>query len=101
MSPTGKKGINHNYGFRLKPGNFFILILFSNPTPDNITLLEGIPKFLLYSNSDENYMKIGTTWEVKKDFTTTYTITADELKPAAGKYPFQMRSRFNYLSNKQ
>ena len=52
----------------------------SDPTPDGVALLDGIPKFLPYSAADENYMKIHETWSVKKDFTTTYTITVDELK---------------------
>ena len=52
----------------------------SDPTPDGVTLLDEIPKFLPYSAADENYMKIHETWSVKKDFTTTYTITVDELK---------------------
>lgn len=54
-----------------------------NPTPDGVALLDGIPKFAPFSQNDENYMAIDDIWEVKKDFTQTYTITVDELNPPA------------------
>ena len=62
-----------------------ILMIGSDPTPDGVALLDGIPKFLPYSAADKNYMKIHETWSVKKDFAKTYTITVDELKQQQSK----------------
>lgn len=70
-------------------------IYHSNPTPDNVVLLDGIPKFLPYESINLNYMKIDSTWEIKKDFTTTYTITVDELNlQATRRYPLKKHRPF-------
>lgn len=43
-------------------------------------MLSGVPYFPTYSRSLENYMAIEDgEWEVRIDFTSTYTVTADEL----------------------
>lgn len=55
------------------------MIYFSNPTPDDVQILEGIPKFLPYSRSNEAYMDIDCEWTVKIDYTKSYTVTVDDL----------------------
>ena len=64
-----------------------IVLVCSNPTPDGVTLLDGIPKFLPYDAVEQSYMKIHENWEVKSDYTLTYTITVDELNPTANFRP--------------
>lgn len=65
----------------LKENEFHCAIIdFSNPTPDGVELLDGIPEFLPYSRSQEAYMDIDCDWTVKMDYTKTYTVTVDDLK---------------------
>jgi hypothetical protein len=60
----------------------FFCLLFSDPTPDGVALLDGIPKFAPYNAADEFYMAIDEVWTTKSDYTLTYTVTADELNPS-------------------
>ena len=57
----------------------------SDPTPDDVQLLDGLPKFLPYSRETEAYMDIDCVWESKIDYTRTYTVAADDIK--AGHIP--------------
>ena len=61
-----------------------ILFMFSDPTPDGVTLLDGIPKFLPYNSVDEFYTAIDDVWRTESDYTLTYTVTVDELNPPVG-----------------
>ena len=56
-------------------------LCYSDPTPDGVTLLDGIPKFLPYNAVDEFYMAIDDVWRTESDYTLTYTVTVDELNP--------------------
>ncbi|KZS04109.1 Carboxylic ester hydrolase [Daphnia magna] len=58
---------------------------YGNPTPDDVELLPGLPKFLPYSRDRESYMDIDCEWESKIDYTKTYTISVDDIK--AGHIP--------------
>lgn len=58
---------------------------YGNPTPDDVQLLDGLPKFLPYSRETEAYMDIDCVWESKIDYTRTYTVAADDIK--AGHIP--------------
>ena len=55
--------------------------LLSDPTPDGVALLDGIPKFLPYNAVEgEFYTAIGAdVWTTESDYTLTYTVTADAL----------------------
>ena len=53
----------------------------SNPTPDGVQLEPGVPKWPTYNANTEYYMAIDRNWEVRVDYTQTYTVTVDELKP--------------------
>jgi hypothetical protein len=59
----------------------FVFLRFSDPTPDGVTLLDGIPKFLPYNSVDEFYTAIDDVWRSEADYTLTYTVTVDELNP--------------------
>ena len=61
-----------------------ILFMFSDPTPDGVTLLDGILKFLPYNSVDEFYTAIDDVWRTESDYTLTYTVTVDELNPPVG-----------------
>jgi hypothetical protein len=51
-----------------------------NPTPDEVDLLPGLPKFLPYSRENEAYMDIDCVWESKIDYTKTYTVAVDDAR---------------------
>ena len=51
----------------------------SHPTPDDVDLLPDIPKWPAYNANTEYYMAIDRNWQVKVDYTQTYTVTVDEL----------------------
>ena len=46
-----------------------------------IPLMPGIPRWPAYNANAEYYMAIDRNWEVKVDYTQTYTVTVDELNP--------------------
>ena len=50
-----------------------------DPTPEGVTLLDGIPKFLPYNTVDEFYTAIAEVWTMDTDYTLTYSVTSDEL----------------------
>jgi len=54
-------------------------VKFGDPTPDDVPLLDGIPKFLRYNPVDEFYTAIDDVWRTESDYTLTYTVTVDEL----------------------
>ena len=84
MDKFCKIRVNPKYYLNILEFKIALLSLFfSNPTPDGVTLLDGIPKFLPYNSVNQSYMKIHENWEVKSDYTLTYTITVDELNPPA------------------
>ncbi|XP_046631305.1 cholinesterase 1-like isoform X3 [Daphnia pulicaria] len=56
-------------------------VIYGDPTPDGVTLLDGIPKFLPYNSVDEFYTAIDDVWRSEADYTLTYTVTVDELNP--------------------
>jgi hypothetical protein len=62
-----------------------LFLCFSDPTPDGVTLLDGIPKFLPYNSVDEFYTAIDDVWRTESDYTLTYTVTVDELNPPVGR----------------
>lgn len=81
-----------------------IVNLFSDPTPDGVALLDGIPKFLPYNPVDESYMAIDDFWRTEADYTLTYTVTVDELNPPVqtrksyeGQYGRVLPTKNNYL----
>lgn len=51
----------------------------SNPTPDEVEQLPGVPKFEPYSRQKEAYMDIDCEWTIKLDYTKAYTVTVDDL----------------------
>ena len=53
-----------------------------DPTPEGVTLLDGIPKFLPYNTVDAFYTAIDEVWTTDTDYTLTYTVTADEINPS-------------------
>jgi hypothetical protein len=81
--------------------------LCSDPTPDGVILLDGIPKFLPYNSVDEFYMAIDDVWRTESDYTLTYTVTVDELNPSAqtrrssrrrsGRFQRPLSTKNNYL----
>ena len=46
-------------------------------------LPSGIPKWPTYNANTEYYMAIDRDWQVKVDYTQTYTVTVDELNPTS------------------
>jgi len=56
-------------------------VIYGNPTPDGVQLEPGVPKWPTYNANTEYYMAIDRNWEVRVDYTQTYTVTVDELKP--------------------
>lgn len=66
-----------------------IVNIFSDPTPEGVALLDGIPKFLPYNSVDESYTAIDDIWRTEMDYTLTYTVTVDELNP-----PVQTRKAY-------
>ena len=52
-----------------------------NPTPDGVPLMPGIPKWPAYNANTEYYMDIDRNWDVKVDYTQTYTVAVDEFNP--------------------
>ncbi|XP_032791458.2 cholinesterase 1 [Daphnia magna] len=54
-------------------------VIYGNPTPEGVPLLDGIPPFLPYSSAVESYTAIDDVWRSETDYTLTYTITVDEL----------------------
>ncbi|KAI9552097.1 hypothetical protein GHT06_022434 [Daphnia sinensis] len=60
-------------------------VIYGNPTPDGVPLLDGIPQFLRYSSAVEAYTAIDDVWRSEIDYTLTYTVTADELNPPVNK----------------
>jgi hypothetical protein len=89
----------------------FIFNFFSNPTPDGVPLLDGIPKFFPYNTVDEYYTAIDDIWRTESDYTLTYTVTVDELNNSAvqtrqlnsimradiGRFQHSLPSKNNYL----
>jgi len=65
----------------LEQRNVFIITYSRNPTPDGVTLMPGIPKWPVYDAASEYYMAIDRNWQVKVDYTQTYTVTVDEWNP--------------------
>ncbi len=62
----------------------------SDPTPDGVALLDGIPKFLTYNAAGEFYTAIGAdVWTTESDYTLTYTVTADALNPSTRTRKYQ------------
>lgn len=49
------------------------------PTPDGVELMDGIPKFLPYTDSTLHYMNIDRDWSLMQDYPKTFTVTVDEL----------------------
>ncbi|KAK4035777.1 hypothetical protein OUZ56_027860 [Daphnia magna] len=79
-------------------------VTYSDPTPDGVALLDGIPKFLPYNPVDESYMAIDDFWRTEADYTLTYTVTVDELNPPVqtrksyeGQYGRVLPTKNNYL----
>ena len=71
--------------------------IFRNPTPDGVDLPSGIPKWPAYNANTEYYMAIDRDWQIKVDYTQTYTVTVDELNPTAGnnlQEPVRMRPAY-------
>ena len=58
-------------------------LFYRNPTPDGVDLPSAVPKWPAYNANTEYYMAIDRDWEVKIDYTQTYTVTVDELNPPA------------------
>lgn len=70
-----------------------------DPTPEGSMPLElGVPKFMPYNTKDKPYMHIDEDWEIRSDFTTTYTITVDEM--LAGKEENNKRKRNGVTAGK-
>lgn len=80
---------------------------FSDPTPNGVTLLDGIPKFLPYNAVEEFYTAIDDVWRTEADYTLTYTVTVDELNPPvqkrrssgrrSGRFQHSLPNKNNYL----
>ncbi|XP_046631314.1 cholinesterase 1-like [Daphnia pulicaria] len=69
-------------------------VIYGDPTPDGVPLLDGIPKFLTYNTVDEYYTAIDDVWRTESDYTLTYTVTVDELNnPPAYKTRSSSRRR--------
>nr|CAH0102948.1 unnamed protein product [Daphnia galeata] len=59
-------------------------VKYGDPTPDDVALLDGIPKFLPYNAIGEFYTAIGAdVWTTESDYTLTYTVTVDALHPSS------------------
>ena len=43
----------------------------------------SVPRWPEYTRADDLYMDIDKVWESKKDYTKTYTVTVDEMRPPA------------------
>jgi len=54
-------------------------VIHGNPTPDELELPPGVPKWPQYNRDDDLYMDIDRIWSRKKDYTKAYTVTVDEL----------------------
>ena len=52
----------------------------SNPTPDGVSMMEGIPRFPAITEEEDAYMDIDGMWTVQRNFSSTYTITVDEMR---------------------
>ena len=50
---------------------------FSEPTPDGVPMLDGIPAIPAYTDEEQAYVRIAGDWSVEYDYSLTYTITAD------------------------
>lgn len=73
---------------------------YSEPTPAGLSLPDGVPEFLPYTRTQENYMAIDSDWQVKQDFTQTYTVTVDELNQSP-KYRPHPRSIAHSRTNRR
>ena len=60
-------------------------------------LIQGIPKFKPYTQQEENYMAINEDWEMRIDFTKTYTVTVDELNESSDDQRSYIGGRFGRL----
>ena len=65
----------------LEHRNVIIIAYSRNPTPDGVPLMPGVPKWPAYDAASEYYMAIDRNWQVKVDYTQTYTVTVDEWNP--------------------
>ncbi|XP_045023594.1 LOW QUALITY PROTEIN: acetylcholinesterase [Daphnia magna] len=82
-------------------------VIFGNPTPDGVALLDGIPQFLRYNTVEESYTAIDDVWRTEADYTLTYTVTVDELTPPgerrtaskrqSGRFQRSLPEKNNYL----
>ena len=55
---------------------FFFLyftLLFREPTPDGVTMREGIPKWPAYTHEKKEFMAINKYWSVKNDYSLVLT----------------------------
>ena len=68
--------------------------MFRDPTPDGVELMDGIPKFLPYTDSTLHYMNIDRDWSLRQDYPKTFTITVDELPKKRAVDP-SIRFKFN------
>jgi len=46
-----------------------------------VTLEEGVPKFPAITEAEDAYMSIDSQWTVQYNYSLTYTVTVDEMKP--------------------
>jgi len=51
---------------------------YGKPTPIEVPV-DGVPNWEPYNPNDEFYMDIDTSWQIKQDFTETYTVYVDEM----------------------
>jgi hypothetical protein len=54
---------------------------FSIPTPDGVTLEDGVPKFPAVTEKEDAYMTIDGQWTVQYNYSLTFTATVDQSKP--------------------
>ncbi|EFX79248.1 hypothetical protein DAPPUDRAFT_225204 [Daphnia pulex] len=54
---------------------------YGEPTPEGVTMREGIPKWPAYTNEKKEFMAINKYWAVKHDYSLYYTITVDKAGP--------------------
>ncbi|KAK4002912.1 hypothetical protein OUZ56_004706 [Daphnia magna] len=54
---------------------------YGEPTPDELTMREGIPKWPPYTHERKEFMAINKYWSVKNDYTLYYTVTVDKAGP--------------------
>jgi len=54
---------------------------YGNPTPDGVTLEDGVPKFPAITEKEDAYMTIDGQWSVQYNYSLTYTATVDQSKP--------------------